>query len=110
MREGRISTRQARAEASKIIGLGKQPRELRALNTFVRQIIGDLDKLFEDDKYKQKLRSLVRDAADIDWGLRDALIGSLEGVADRALGFARQFRAVEMKTAKQPTTKLLPNG
>jgi hypothetical protein len=109
MREGTIHAKGARMEASKIVGLQKQDRELRQLNTFARQITGDLDKILDDDKYKEKLNALVRSAGDIDYGVRDFLIGSLEGLADRALEFARKFKPVDMKQARAPITQLLKN-
>jgi hypothetical protein len=113
MREGRIATKAAKTEAEKIVGIPKQERELRKLNTFVRQMITDLDSIFSGDKRSEKLRQLVIAAAEIDYGVRDALIGSLEGVADRALEFARKFKSVEerqVKPAKNPTINLLKDA
>jgi hypothetical protein len=113
MREGRIATKAAKTEAEKIVGIPKQERELRKLNTFVRQMITDLDGIFSGDKRREKLRQLVMSAAEIDYGVRDALIGSLEGVADRALEFARKFKSVEerqVKAAKNPPINLLKDA
>lgn len=108
MREGRIAAKQASAEASKIIGLPKQERELRGINTAARQMIVLVDKILSDDKARENLNLLVIDAQYIDFGVRDALIGSLEGLADRALVLSRKLKNIEIKTTK--TTKRIADA
>jgi hypothetical protein len=108
MREGRIATRDAKAQANKIVGLPKQERELRSINTAARQVTLGLDKILVDDSYREKLKALALDNVYIDPGVREMLIGALESLSERALDFARRLQPV-IKNAKAES-KLLQNG
>jgi hypothetical protein len=100
MRKGTIATKQAQAEADKIVGLQRRERELRSINNAARQLVTAIDKLFDTDNYAAKTNALIREAAHMDIGVRDALIEALESLAERVSRYASGLNRVQMPQAK----------
>jgi ParB-like nuclease domain len=109
MRGRTIAIKQAQAEADKIVGLQRRERELRGINNAGRQLVLAIDKLFDTDNYAAKTSALIREAAHMDSGVREALIEALESLAERVSRYAAGLNRVQIPQAKVDE-RLLGNG